>query len=77
MRQAPLRLAIASSNLGRLPGCSGQPKQVRDTVSGMNPLPIHLHRHVYWIVPLLVIGVVLLVYWALNSGGGESRGPQL
>lgn len=52
-------------------------EQVRDTVSGMNPLPIHLHRHVYWIVPLLVIGVLLLVYWALTTSGGDSRGPQL
>ena len=42
----------------------------------VNRLPIHLHHHVYWIVPLLVAGVILLVYWAL-SPQDDYRGPQL
>lgn len=43
----------------------------------VNPLPIHLHRHVYWIVPLLVVGVLALIYWAMSSSSDDGRGPQL
>ncbi|MBV9072580.1 MAG: hypothetical protein JOZ10_03015 [Acidobacteria bacterium] len=44
-------------------------------LSAVNRLPIHLHHHVYWIVPLLVVGVALLVLWAMSST--DHRGPQL
>lgn len=41
----------------------------------VNRLPVHIHHHLYWIVPLLILGMALLVYWALTST--DNQGPQL
>ena len=42
----------------------------------VNRLPIHIHHHLYWIVPLVIAGMALLVYWALSSTD-DNQGPQL
>jgi hypothetical protein len=40
----------------------------------VNPLSLHLHRHTYWIIPVLIVLVGLLVFWALAAGGTDRDG---